>query len=586
MNEIAERYENIFLQLMEDTETFRDLWTVYNWHKTKNVSDEKEKLGMVDKILEFGKKLLEKFLAWWNKFKPIQKTIMIALVAGVILTIGILTAILTRKQYVELVVCESTKQASAVNELLEGDGLDYNVSSDGLTFSILKSQVSDANLLLGANDIPTSAYSIDDVLNGSFSTTEADKQKKYRVYLESRMEEDLKSYSVVENATVQLTIPEDNGTLISQEKETYASVLLEFNDINAFSEESAANMARFVATALGNDTTDNVTIIDVDGRSWFPIPEDKKFDAALEDTENSMLLKQEAEELIKQEVQNVLNGTNQFSMVEVATNIIMDFSQVEVTEHTYTPADGQEQGVLSHEEIYKATEGGETGGVPGTDSNSETDYMLEQEEGSEYDVYERRSDYLPNETITSTKRPTGVVQYDSSSVSVACVTYNIIKEEDVETQGLLEGTTWEEYKVNNSEKIKQEVDSDLYGIVSNATGIPQSNITIVAYTENHFMDKEEEAKIGTLDIVQIILIIVILLLLGFVVFMSIYKKKEVVEEEEISVEDMLQSTPQTELEEIETEQKTEARKLIEKFVDENPEAVAQLLRNWLNEDWG
>ena len=29
-----------------------------------------------------------------------------------------------------------------------------------------------------------------------------------------------------------------------------------------------------------------------------------------------------------------------------------------------------------------------------------------------------------------------------------------------------------------------------------------------------------------------------------------------------------------------------ARKLIEKFVDENPEAAANLLRNWLNEDWG
>lgn len=26
-------------------------------------------------------------------------------------------------------------------------------------------------------------------------------------------------------------------------------------------------------------------------------------------------------------------------------------------------------------------------------------------------------------------------------------------------------------------------------------------------------------------------------------------------------------------------------KAIEKFVDENPEAVALLLRNWLNEDW-
>jgi len=26
--------------------------------------------------------------------------------------------------------------------------------------------------------------------------------------------------------------------------------------------------------------------------------------------------------------------------------------------------------------------------------------------------------------------------------------------------------------------------------------------------------------------------------------------------------------------------------MIEKFVDENPESAANLLRNWLNEDWG
>jgi len=28
-----------------------------------------------------------------------------------------------------------------------------------------------------------------------------------------------------------------------------------------------------------------------------------------------------------------------------------------------------------------------------------------------------------------------------------------------------------------------------------------------------------------------------------------------------------------------------SEKLVEKFVDENPEAAANLLRNWLNEDW-
>ena len=34
------------------------------------------------------------------------------------------------------------------------------------------------------------------------------------------------------------------------------------------------------------------------------------------------------------------------------------------------------------------------------------------------------------------------------------------------------------------------------------------------------------------------------------------------------------------------EVKAKTARIIEKFVDENPEAVAQLLRNWINEDWG
>jgi len=52
-----------------------------------------------------------------------------------------------------------------------------------------------------------------------------------------------------------------------------------------------------------------------------------------------------------------------------------------------------------------------------------------------------------------------------------------------------------------------------------------------------------------------------------------------------SVESLLQSTPEPELEDIDVEEKSETRKLIEKFVDEQPEAAAQLLRNWLSEDW-
>ena len=58
-------------------------------------------------------------------------------------------------------------------------------------------------------------------------------------------------------------------------------------------------------------------------------------------------------------------------------------------------------------------------------------------------------------------------------------------------------------------------------------------------------------------------------------------------EPELSVEDLLATTQEeSRLDEIELDDKSETRILIEKFVDENPEAVASLLRNWINEEWG
>ena len=86
---------------------------------------------------------------------------------------------------------------------------------------------------------------------------------------------------------------------------------------------------------------------------------------------------------------------------------------------------------------------------------------------------------------------------------------------------------------------------------------------------------------------QIALIVIILLLLGMVVLRTLKTEKIKDEEpEEISVEKLLQTMPEEQLEDIDLEAKSETRRMIEKFVDENPEAVANLLRNWLSEDWG
>ena len=84
----------------------------------------------------------------------------------------------------------------------------------------------------------------------------------------------------------------------------------------------------------------------------------------------------------------------------------------------------------------------------------------------------------------------------------------------------------------------------------------------------------------------IVLIVVILGLLLFVVLRSMRTEKEPEQPEELTVETLLQSQPENNLEDISTENISETRRMVEKFVDENPEAAANLLRNWLSEDWG
>ena len=535
---------------------------------------------MADRLKEIPAKLLE----WWNKYTSKQKTIIISIAAGVVLALAILVTVLTRPQYELLVTCESTKESSAIIELLEGasPAIDYVYSEDGYQIKVEKSQIGQANVLLGANNIPTTRMAITDVTQGGLSTTESDKLKLYKAYMEEMLEADLESIENVISAKVILNIPEDDGTMIAQNEDASAGIVLELND--ALTNDQAANIAQFVKTSLGNEKIQTITIMDNEANLLFSGDDT----SSITGTANSQFtVKQQTEAVLQSNIKKVLLGTNEYNLVEVSSNLELDFSSVEETEHLFYAPDGQAQGVLSHEDIYEAESTGGVSGVPGTDSNNEdnTDYVIQDYESSSSSTSEISRDYLPNEKVTLTKIPAGLVKYGNSSISVAAIKYKVLKEEDAKNQGLLDGITWDEYKAMNQERTKLEVDEDLVDLVAKASGISAENISFVAYEEPMYIDAESLPITGT-DILQIVLIVLILGLLAFVIFRSMRSEKVTEEEEEVSVESLLQSTPETVLEDLEVETKSETRKLIEKFVDENPEAAANLLRNWLNEDWG
>ena len=534
--------------------------------------------------------ILNKILEWWKKFNTKQKALLISLTSVVLLALVILAVVMTRPTYVSLYDAADNKEAAAIKELLDSDGtLDYKVS--GTThFEINAKQESEANMLLGTNDYATNGYNLSKadlskVVNGSFSTTEADKQKLYKDYLETKLAEDLAAQDLIESATVSLDIADDDGTLISRMQESSASVSLRLT--GSISDTQAYSIARFVATQLGNNSTDKVTIIDQKTSKIIYSGADQDSDLTLL---SSQLDEQERRAAsIKSDIKDALAESGLFSNVEVGLNLDMSFQDVEDVVHTFWHNEGMDNGEITSQEIYSASGTGDVGGVPGTYSNSDnTSYYTGGTDG-EWSVSNQKTLYSPNEEIKTTTSKGGTINRENCSAAVVAVR-NVVYEEDVlKASGALEDMSWDEYKAANGDNRLVENEEEMASYVSmvaKVVGCDESAVEFLCIEKPIFVDSEGNGRTLT-DILQIALAVLIFALLGFVVFRSTRKQKETEPEPELSVEALLESTAEAEdaLEDIGYSEKSETRILIEKFVDEKPDAAALLLRNWLNEDW-
>jgi flagellar M-ring protein FliF len=530
--------------------------------------------------------ILNKILEWWRKFTRRQQVLIVSITAVVVVSLIILGVILTRPTMMQLVACEDGKQAAAVKTLLEDEGIKYETSQDGYTFYIDEKDEWRANVLLGSNEIPTSKYTIDNVIDGSFSTTEADKQKRYKILLEQQFAEDIEQFEMIEKARVTLNIPEDDGTIIARDQPGWSSVILTLSA--PISDETVTGIATIMATNLANETTDNITIMDTDGNLLYPTASTGSAGASASANQDA---RDKARAEIVSRVQTVLDGTNLYDAVSVGVNLSMNFDENSYVDYDYSVDEGRTEGYLDSESGSSSSSIGGNGGVPGTDTNDDdTTYVMEDNNQTQTSTEEFVKDYLPDERITTHKDEIGKQILDDSSISVTCKKFAIYNQDKMEKDGTLEeaGQTFDEFVKANSNPVQMEVTDDIVEIVARTTGFPVANVKVVAY-EIPMFQYSEGMPIKPTDIIQIVLALLIFAMLGFVVFRSLKTEEEEPVEQELTIDDLIASTAaeeEEELEDIGYTEKSEARILIEKFVDEKPEAVAQLLRNWLNEDWG
>lgn len=512
----------------------------------------------------------------WGDLSKSQKIKIGVGCSVLLLTIIVGILVMNKPKHVVLYRNLELKEAASATEVLDSQKISYKVLDNGTTIQVEEKDLNKAKFALTNEGIPKGRYTFDDALNNSMSTTEDEKKAKMHRLKEVELEEALMSMDRIKQADVTLVIPEEKNSFIKADKESSASVLLTLSE--SIENKQVEGIARFIASSVENLDIKKVNIIDSEGNNLY-IGQDEQSLASNKQQE----LKLAAENEIKKKVIDLLEPI--YNEIRISPNLILDFDQYEELREEYvSPIEGENKGLINKEVIANSQStntpnGGEAGVA--TNGGDAPQYVVGNGSNSESKSTNKETDYINNKIVSNKVKNQGDILYTESSLAVNVFKYKEYTQESVENT-LPDNMTWEQFKIENGANQPITVEQELIESIKNGTGI--QNVVVNGYEKPIFIDKEVY-QIDVKDYLPFVLILLIIIIALFA-FLKFRKHDEIIETDpELQVEEMLKVAKQeVELDEIELKESLETKRQIEKFVDEKPEAVANLLRNWLNED--
>ncbi len=547
--------------------------------------------GMQEQIKNF----VNKYLTIWNELEKQKKVRLSLSVLALIISLTGAIYLATKPKMTTLLNNKDTTTISSAKSALDEAGIKSKVVNHGSGIEVRLKDEDSAWVAISKDPKLLSekeTYSYNDILSQmSISTTEETRRTLTRLAQQSELENALKNIDGIENATVILNIPEDI-TFLNNAPKTSASIILTTS--KNIDDKIANSIANSVASSVKGLDVENVSIVDQYGDSIF-MGGTKTKD---ENNKELELLKQRKMEI---ESSIISHLKPMFNDVKVTSNIKLNTNEISQTEKVWTnPVDeDSNKGLISTEKKSSSTLNGNAKmAEPGVASNDNvnTDYNAGDTSGNSGSTEDTDTEYLHNLTERTTNSHIGEIINDKSSIAVIVYKHKIYNETYMENNNLLNGLDWEEFKNQHSNQVALNLDNSLQENLIIGTGI--NNLSLIGYEIPIFIDAQEEHISWTEIALFAVLVVLIVMLAYGLIKKTKQEEEEILEvEPELSVEDLLVSTRLEEKKELESEMKnenlkdigyineSESKKQIDKFVDEKPEAVAQLLRNWINDGW-
>ncbi len=548
---------------------------------------------MVERLRSSFSKLWDR----WNGLERKNKIRIITITVLLIMAMVLMVYLALRPQKVPLFNnLDYPTMVSIQEKLLADKGIQTWITNSG-TLQVDVKNVNAGRAYVETEGLLSSKeFTYADALNYStMSTTETIKNENLKQAKQTELGAMLRLFKGVSGASVKLYIPNTTSYFIDmgEAKESTAMVLLTIN--SQFDKGQGENIARAVSRSVVNLKMENIEILDQYANIIFSgMSQVGGSSSALTQIE----AKERYEARLAQSIRAML--ALYASQIQCFGNIVLDWTNT--SEHmtilsSPTGADAA-QGVVTSEQTENTKASGVTpNAAPGMDSNNAQSgtYQTGNSEQSSASSNSATRNYAYNVTETTKDGAVGVLVPEASSFSIILYDENILEEDFLTRNNMLGGLTWEQFKNQNDGKktLRTDIDDQLISLIQNGLGI--NNVQLIGYTVNVCVDK----VVKPLAIEQIVMfsILALLILLLAMALLRVTKPDEIsIAEPELTVKDLLISTQIEEAQEAEQaesqklaaialQQESQTKQQIDKFVDEKPELVAQLMRNWLNDDW-
>jgi flagellar M-ring protein FliF len=549
-----------------------------------------------EKIKEYWTKFLEEFKKVTGK---VSKKVWIAIAAALVLIAVVITVVLYNQPYAVLFTGLSSDEASTIMTYLDDQGVTGYRLENGDTILVPKSQETSLKAALLMEGYPKTGFSYSTYYdNVSSLSTESERNRAYLQDLQDRMAATIRCMDGVKDAVVTISQGEDHTYVLDSGNviEASAAVTVTMKDNQVMSDQMAEAIRTLVSRSVQGLEIDNVSIVDTLGNTYNA----GNIDSDSDSSALKLQLEEQYNNKIRSNVMQVLIPLYGENNVKVGVNCTVDVSYSEQNStNVYLPDwanDGSTNGAgiigsRVYEYTYEPEDDTTAGGVVGTESNSDISTYVEEEptvNGTETKISgSGQIDYDNSRDETYTKRTAGYITDCTISVTINSTTAGTVDTASIRDHvARAAGIS----AVDTEEMTAEEYLS--------------GKISVLALPFYEETESNADTSTGTLPFPNWVLyagiaglLVFILLLVVILVVLKKRKKKKQEQEaaealansEQQALEEILAAATGAETAEpqgadvmsLQTERSMELRKSIRRFVDENPELAAQMLKIWL-----